>query len=171
LSKHIEEKKSGKPDKFISTLKILEELKTITAPCFQCTTCASACPAFQSDRNRNPRLIVRRLQSGAYHHIFDEIDFWWCGGCYSCETHCPQGVPMTGVLFRLKNLAFNMGYSIPKQIQQAGEALKTGFLLPLTNAVNDKRKQLGLPDLKKPAVEEINTILDGTGFLDRLKKL
>lgn len=168
------EKKSGakpkvkqEPDPVLDELK---ELARIVMPCLQCATCASSCPVFQSDSSKNPRRIVYRLCRDEYDGILDEVDFWWCGGCYSCEAHCPQDVPLTRVLFRLKNLAFMTGRSVPKQILRIGEALHTGFVFPLKEEIKAKRDRMGLPDLVKPNVEEIGSLLAATQLADLLKK-
>ena len=168
-----EEKKLLEPELEEQTDPIMGELEAlarIVAPCFQCTTCASACPVFQSDSQRNPRRIIYRLCTRDFVDILDEVDFWWCGSCYSCEVHCPQGVPLTRVFYRLKNLAFHSGKPIPGQIIKAGGALRTGFLFTVRDGIKEKRRGLGLPDLVPPDVQEIESILSATGFRELIKK-
>ena len=151
-------------------MKQLEALAKIVAPCLQCTTCASACPVFQSDRSKNPRLIVHKLCSGDFDKLFKEMEFWWCGGCYSCEAHCPQGVPLTHVLYHLKNLAMKLGLPVPESILRTGRALQTGSIVPLRNEIKARRLKLGLDDAVLPSTEEIESILEATGFFDLMNQ-
>lgn len=157
--------------KNVQTLKeTLETITHLTAPCLECTTCASCCPVFQSDPERNPRQIIYRIANGNFDEILDQVDFWWCGACYSCEAHCPQEVPLTHIFFQLKNLAFQAGKFVPQPILRTGRRLSDGFLYPLDAKILKKRKQLNLPPLKKPAVKKINLILKFCGFNKLLAK-
>lgn len=163
-------KKDTGPGPALTLGEELENLVRIVAPCFECTTCASSCPVFQSDHDRNPRQIIYRIANGNTDGVLDEVNFWWCGGCYSCEAHCPQGVPLTRIFFQLKNFAFLSGKFVPLPIIRTGKRLPTGFLFPLNEEILKKRKQLQLPPLKKPAVKEIDSILKASGFYEILDK-
>ena len=152
-----------------SIAKELRALAQLTAPCQQCTSCASACPVFQSDAARNPRRIIHELGSAVSPGILNEVDVWWCGGCYSCEAHCPQGVPLTHVLTQLKQLAFFLGKPVPEAIRRTAVSLKNGTLFPKNEEVLKKRKKLGLPDLEEADTEELVSILESTGFSKQLQ--
>lgn len=149
-------------------LKELEALAKVVAPCFQCTTCASSCPVFQTDPDRTPRKIVQRLSKGDLESVLDDVEIWWCGGCYSCETHCPQGVSLTEVLFQLKNLSFKSGREIPQNILRNGKMLAQGFLISVNKSILEKRKSLDLPEIQMPDTDEIGALLEATGFTSRL---
>lgn len=146
-----------------------EELAKIVAPCLGCTACSSSCPVFQSDREKNPRKIIRELGRGRHDGILDAVDIWWCGGCYACEAHCPQGVPLTRVLFRLKNRAVRTGRSIPGSITRTAEALRTGTVVPVSDAIRKKREALGLPLPPECSTGEIETILKAARLSDKAK--
>ena len=155
---------SLKTEQYETIKKELELLSKTVAPCLQCATCASSCPVFQLDSTKNPRRIVYRMCHGDIESILDADDFWWCGGCYSCEAHCPQGVPLTRVFFRLKNLAFKQGKRIPDNIKRMGEALATGIALPDNERIKKTRQKLRLPNRIIPDTEEIEKILKITEF-------
>jgi len=144
----------------------LKNLAQTVTPCLQCYTCASACPVFQVDSQKNPHRIIHRLANGNIDGILDEDDYWWCGCCYSCTTHCPQSVSPTHVLIHLKNLAFKLGKPVPKEVLKIGRTLWTGF--PLTTKCRNQRNQMGLPEPNQPAANEIKTILEATGFKKRM---
>lgn len=148
--------------------KELGRLSHLVAPCLQCSSCSASCPLFQTGAKSNPRYIANLLSKGEFEGILDRNDFWWCGACYSCETHCPQGVPLTEVLFRLKNLALHLGKPIPEQILRIGKNLKLGSIQSLNNQLKTRRKKLGLPDLPGPSQDEIKAILKKTGFTKHL---
>ncbi len=164
-----ENKKSGTDQETDHILKELDDLAKVVAPCFQCTSCASSCPVFQTDPSRTPRKIVQRLSRGDLQNVLDDVDIWWCGGCYTCETRCPQGVSLTDVFFRLKNLAFKTGREIPPNILRNGKMLKQGFLISVNKAILEKRKKLDLPEIQTPDTDEIGTLLKATGFLQRIQ--
>ncbi len=144
----------------------LSELAILTAPCLGCTTCASACPVFQIRSDRNPRILISRIASGAGDDALEDESVWWCGACYTCEAHCPQGVPLTHVLFRLKNLAVKLGKPVPQSIARAGENLRSGAVIPCGKKATSKRREMGLPDLPAADQTEITTILTAAGFPD-----
>ena len=113
---------------------------------------------FQTDNAKNPRKIVYELGKGELDDILDALDFWWCGGCYTCEAHCPQGVPLTQVLFRLKNLAILAGKELPDYIPRSAVALKTGSAVPIRDEILKKREELGLPVLLEYSTDDIEII-------------
>lgn len=152
-------------------IRDLEELAQTVSPCLQCTMCASACPVFQCNSHKNPRRILYRLGNRQFDGILDEVEFWWCGNCYACTVHCPQSVSPTKVLLRLKNLAFKVGKNIPKELLKPGQNLSQGVIISISNRIRNQRKQLGLPDLNPPDTQEIQTILQSTGFLKRMDQL
>jgi len=147
----------------------LEELSKLVAPCLQCASCAAACPVFQTHFERNPRQVALRLARGDFSDVLADEAFWWCGSCYSCEAHCPQGVPLTHVFFELKRLAVEASKPVPKLIQKIGERLSEGFISPATPDVQEKRKKLDLPPVAKPDLQEIQKILDVSGLSQKLK--
>jgi heterodisulfide reductase subunit C len=149
-----------------SVILEIRNLSKLVKPCLQCTTCASTCPVFQMDSARNPRRIIHRLALEEYENLFDEVDLWWCGGCYSCQVHCPQDVPLTRILYRLKNMLFELRKDVPSQIRLSGDRLKTGFILPLRKEAIETRKKLKLPDLLNPDLVEIESLLKHTGFVE-----
>ena len=166
LSDSVEKKIDSEEDPI---RKELEALAKIVAPCLQCTTCASSCPVFQTDSGKNPRKIIHELGKGELDGILDALDFWWCGGCYTCQVHCPQGVPLTQVLFRLKNLAVLAGKELPDYISRSAAALKTGSVVPIRDEIIKKREALGLPVLAECSTDEIGAILKATRISDVVK--
>jgi len=146
----------------------LEQLSGLVAPCLQCASCAASCPVFQTHFDRNPRKVAQRLAASNFDDVLDAEDFWWCGGCYSCEAHCPQGVPLTQVFFELKRMATQLGKPVPKLILKIGQRLSDGFINPVSPEVDRKRRNLGLPSIPEPDLKEIQKILDVTGLYKKI---
>jgi heterodisulfide reductase subunit C len=94
--------------------------------------------------------------------VFQEDDFWWCACCYSCEAHCPQGVPLTHILIKLKQIAFQLGAEIPENYSKAWSALCNGYIISLSEETKKKRKKLGLPEFQHPNTQIIQRILETT---------
>ncbi|MEW5723253.1 MAG: 4Fe-4S dicluster domain-containing protein, partial [Thermodesulfobacteriota bacterium] len=79
--------------------------------CFTCTTCTSACPLpKQFDQPHReldlvPHQIIHAAILGLKDVVLNSRMLWACLGCYQCQEHCPQNVPVTDVFYQLKNLA------------------------------------------------------------------
>jgi heterodisulfide reductase subunit C len=79
--------------------------------CFTCTTCSVACPVVQRYPNPpealglTPHQIIHAAITGFSDPIFKSNMLWSCLGCYQCQEACPQGVRVTDVLYKLKNMA------------------------------------------------------------------
>jgi len=79
--------------------------------CFTCTTCSAACPVVQRYQNPpealglTPHQIIHAAISGFSDPIFRSTMLWSCLGCYQCQEACPQGVRVTDVLYKIKNMA------------------------------------------------------------------
>ena len=145
-----------------NTRHITEELKQLSrevAPCMHCASCAASCPVFQTLSERNPRHVITRLAAGDFEDILESEDFWWCGVCYSCEAHCPQGVPLSHIFLELKRLAIQSGRPVPKRFLKIGQRLSQGTMHPHGPELIRKRKQQDLPQLAEPDLHEIEIIL------------
>jgi len=79
--------------------------------CFTCTTCSVACPVVQRYPNPpealglTPHQIIHAAITGFSDPIFKSNMLWSCLGCYQCQEACPQGVRVTDVLYKIKNMA------------------------------------------------------------------
>jgi heterodisulfide reductase subunit C/nitrate reductase gamma subunit len=79
--------------------------------CFTCMTCSSVCPVVRNFPNPpaslglTPHQIIHAANLGLPDMIFKSPMLWACIGCYQCQEACPQGVRVTDVFYRLKNMA------------------------------------------------------------------
>lgn len=80
--------------------------------CFQCQTCTNSCPVVASfERPMDhldmlPHQIMHSLGLSMLDNAAAAAMTWQCLTCYNCQEACPQGVPVTDVLYGLRNLSF-----------------------------------------------------------------
>ena len=125
--------------------------------CFQCGTCNVGCPVREIEEKYNPRKIIRMTVLGMRERVLSSDFIWLCSACYTCQERCPQDVRIPEVMNALKNLAVKEGYihsSFAKRVELVGTQ---GTLYSVSNFDNNKRKELGLPQIppKNKEVQEL----------------
>lgn len=137
-----------KPE-FKKSLSNIEEAGNLNY-CFQCSSCIAECPAALIRPDFNPREIVLAVLLGITEPLVKKDSvIWECTTCYKCYEICPQGTHPIEVINALKNFAYKVG-SAPDEIVKARETiLDNGLLIPLSDAIEKRRKELGLPLVKK----------------------
>ncbi len=128
--------------------------------CYQCGACVAVCPVTRFRSDFNPRLIVLNALCGQEDVLLgpDSV-LWLCTNCYSCYERCPQDVRPVEVIIALKNLAAAKG-TAPSDLSKFADVVsETGYSARITHSVNERRKRLGLPELKKAPTDEIRKIL------------
>ena len=78
------------------------------ALCYQCKRCTAGCPAVDFMELR-PHQLVRLVRLSAADRSISSEAIWNCVGCYACTARCPQNVPVTELIYSLKNLALREG--------------------------------------------------------------
>ena len=138
-----------------------KEIKGLLNVCYQCGTCVSSCAAGLVNPQKNIRKLIQNLIDAADESELNKNDLLWlCTNCYQCEDRCPEGVPLTTLLIRLKNMAVDRGL-IPASVQKEIETLAAhSFTYPPAKSIISRRKRLGLPDLPRPAQAEMQTLFN-----------
>ncbi len=129
--------------------------------CYQCGSCVAVCPAARYNKDFNPRDILLKTLLGEEKELVgpDSI-IWKCTNCYSCYERCPQDVRPVEVIIALKNYC-QQEKLCPGQIEKFSEMItKTGRSVLLTRAVNRKRVELGLEEVKEISVDELQKIIE-----------
>lgn len=72
--------------------------------CLQCGTCGGSCPS-GPDMDYTPREIFAMILAGERKRVLQSNTFWFCVSCYYCTVRCPQKIPITDIMYRLKHLA------------------------------------------------------------------
>jgi hypothetical protein len=65
-------------------------------------------------------------------------------------------------------MAVKEGKGAPGYLKMAKQVMDIGRVTARTGAVDRMREKLGLPSLQEPAIEDIKTIAENTGFIELL---
>lgn len=128
--------------------------------CYQCGSCVAVCPAAKYSERFNPRDIMLQTLMGEEEELLKQDSvIWLCTNCYSCYERCPQDVRPVEVIIALKNLARIKG-TLPPDVNKYSETIaKTGRAVFVTRSISERRKQLGLPEIKEVPIDELEKIL------------
>jgi len=186
----LNEDSSKLANEVISNLKASPSLELFK--CIQCGMCASLCPGARYS-DYNPREMVKRVLDGDESVVSDD-NIWNCFYCYTCHSVCPANNSASVVNQILRQMAINGG----KQTERLSAFLTYGdsFLeigigsipaaffdvlvndfgpewLDLKMNLDGVRKDLGLGPVTLPedSIEEINEILNITGFTRKMEKI
>lgn len=85
-----------------------ERLRT----CLQCGTCGGSCPN-GADMQYTPRALLAMLAAGMDDEVLSANTPWYCVSCYYCTSRCPQQIPITEIMYTLKELAMSRGVQPP----------------------------------------------------------
>jgi len=148
-----------------------KEIKRLLNVCYQCGTCVSSCAGGLVNPEKNIRKLIQSLIDSADISELRNSDLLWlCTSCYQCEDRCPEGVPLTTLLIRLKNMAADRGL-IPDSVQKEIDTLGTqSFTFPPAKSIIARRKRLGLADLPRPAKTEMEALIKLAREIKRLER-
>lgn len=76
--------------------------------CLQCGSCGGSCPS-GSDMDHTPRGIFALINAGEEEEVLSSNTPWYCVSCYACTTRCPQLIPITDIMYTLKEMAIQAG--------------------------------------------------------------
>jgi heterodisulfide reductase subunit C len=119
--------------------------------CFSCGVCSARCPIEKIEPEYNPRRIIRMILLGMEEELLKEEFLWHCSTCYTCQESCPQEVDFTEVVFALRNLAVRKGLAPPGMGASRNLLEQQGRMYEVGDFENEKRKELGLPEIKGKA--------------------
>jgi len=157
--------------------------------CIQCGICTSGCPAARFS-DFSPREIARRALEGDPTLLTDD-SLWYCFYCYTCQSRCPRGNSVAVINQVIRGMQVESGYGVKhvemfaawgEQFYEKGMGgTPQIFFADIAEVCGDKwkyfiehreeiREELGLGDMypSKKAAEEMQTIMDKTGFRERL---
>ncbi len=160
--------------------------------CVQCGMCTSVCPG-ASQTEYDPRDMIRRVLEDDV-TVVDDDDIWNCFSCYTCNSVCPSGNNASEVNQILRQMSIDKGDGIQKIASFAAYgdsfmelgvgSIPNNFFDIMVNDVGpeymnlklnieDIRTELGLGTYILPdeAINEVESILDNSGFKDRLERI
>lgn len=88
----------------IDSIKGGEKIRT----CIQCGTCSGSCPL--TDRmDHAPRELFALVRDGETEAVLASNTPWYCVSCYQCMARCPREIPITDIMYSLKQIAAREG--------------------------------------------------------------
>lgn len=72
--------------------------------CLQCGTCGGSCPS-AADMDSTPRRLFAMLMNDLDEEVLESNTPWYCVSCYYCTVRCPQQIPITDLMYTLKQEA------------------------------------------------------------------
>ena len=86
------------------------------ASCLQCGTCGGSCPS-GANMDHTPRQLFAMLMAGMDDEVLASNTPWYCVSCYYCTVRCPQNIPITDLMYTLKQKAISSGkYDTPDNV-------------------------------------------------------
>lgn len=109
----------------------------LLAHCLQCGSCGGSCPS-GSDMDHTPRGIFALINAGMEDDVLGSNTPWYCVSCYACTARCPQQIPITDIMYTLKEMAIKAGrYDHPEAskfsetfigfVEQRGRSFEAGL--------------------------------------------
>lgn len=76
--------------------------------CIQCGTCSASCP-LTDQMDHAPRELFALIRDGEMEEALRSNTVWYCVSCYHCVVRCPQEIPVTDLIYSLKQMADQHG--------------------------------------------------------------
>lgn len=97
------------------------------ACCYQCGKCTAGCPA-GGFMDNPPTRIMRLVQADHVEDAMKSDSLWYCIGCMTCTSRCPQNLDIAGTMDALRELAIKHGQTAVSRSQKLVTAFHTSFL-------------------------------------------
>ena len=159
------------------------------ATCLQCGTCSGSCPS-SSGMDATPRKIFAMLMAGMDDEVLRSNTPWYCVSCYYCMVRCPQEIPITDLMYAIKQAAVATGNyhkdshadwsdSFIGYVEQYGRSfefgLATRFQLVHHPLDTLRKSGLGFAMMRKgrlsPKPERIEGLVQLKSILDEAKRI
>lgn len=76
--------------------------------CLQCGSCGGSCPS-AGDMDHTPRALIAMINAGKRDEVLKSNTPWYCVSCYRCTVRCPKEIPITDIMYTLKQMAVKEG--------------------------------------------------------------
>lgn len=155
--------------------KVVEAGADRLRTCIQCGTCSSVCPSGRRTAFRT-RELIRKALLGLKDEVLSSPDLWLCATCLTCLERCPRQIKVTDAIIIMRNMAVEAGYMLPQHRKASEKLIETGHAVPLDDANQALRKDLGLQEIpptthsNKKALNDVREIMKRTGFTDLIKE-
>ncbi|MDH5199286.1 MAG: 4Fe-4S dicluster domain-containing protein [Candidatus Bathyarchaeota archaeon] len=134
--------------------------------CYQCGVCTADCPVAMRVKEFRPRRIARLAALGQRDRLLGGDTVWLCAGCYTCYERCPEQVRVSEIISALRKLALKEGIIHPTYKALMVSIAEMGYIYEINDFQNEMREDEDLPPAPEPDIDEIESIMRKTGFLD-----
>jgi len=76
--------------------------------CIQCGTCSGSCP-LAGEMDHGPREVFSLIRDGFFDKALSSSTIWLCVSCYACTARCPREIPVTDIIYSLRQMAVKQG--------------------------------------------------------------
>ena len=76
--------------------------------CIQCGTCSASCPLTDC-MDYGPRELIALIREGEMTEALSSNTPWYCVSCYQCVVRCPREIPVTDLIYSVKQMAEKFG--------------------------------------------------------------
>jgi heterodisulfide reductase subunit C len=76
--------------------------------CIQCGTCSGSCP-LTDQMDHAPRELFALIRDNEMETVLCANTQWFCVSCYQCMVRCPQNIPVTDLMYALKQMSISHG--------------------------------------------------------------
>lgn len=76
--------------------------------CIQCGTCSGSCP-LAGEMDHGPREVFSLIRDGFLEKALISNTIWNCVSCYACMSRCPKEIPVTDIIYLLRQIAVKQG--------------------------------------------------------------
>ena len=95
--------------------------------CYQCGKCTAGCPA-GTFMDNPPARIMRLIQAGYIEEALRSDALWYCVGCMTCTSRCPQNMEIAGTMDSLRALALEKNIISEDKAKKLVNAFHISFL-------------------------------------------
>ncbi|MEI6846609.1 MAG: heterodisulfide reductase-related iron-sulfur binding cluster [Chlorobiaceae bacterium] len=95
--------------------------------CYQCGKCTAGCPA-GGFMDNPPARIMRLVQAGYTEEAMKSDALWYCLGCMTCTSRCPQNLDIAATMDSLRELALEKGIVSEDKAKKLVTAFHVSFL-------------------------------------------
>jgi len=123
--------------------------------CYLCGKCSSGCP-LADYYDFLPHQLMRLLQFGQDEKLLSCASIWLCSSCQTCNTRCPRGINVAGIIDFLRIKAVERGVK-PKEkavylfnklaladLEKRGRIYELGLALKLNIALLQPFREIGI---------------------------
>ncbi len=95
--------------------------------CYQCGKCTAGCPA-GAFMDSPPARIMRLIQAGHIEDALKSEALWFCVGCMTCTSRCPQNMDIAATMDSLRAMALEKGIVSQNKAKKLVTAFHVSFL-------------------------------------------